>query len=152
MIQDSMSYQYPRLLRRVRAALIDSVVFTVIIIAWFYSFELLEGAHVAVKISLLVFAYLIVEPVLVSQTGGTIGHHLMGLRVRDAGTDGPIGFIRATLRGVARSLLGLISLIFMFVTRRHQAIHDYLSHSTVVIEHPEDLPIREKFHERARGI
>jgi hypothetical protein len=56
------------------------------------------------------------------------------------------------MRGLTRSLLGLFSLLFMFVTRRHQAIHDYFSHSTVVIEHPEDLPAREKFQERARGI
>jgi uncharacterized RDD family membrane protein YckC len=76
----------------------------------------------------------------------------MGLRVRDAGVDERIGFIRATMRGLARSLLGLFSLLFMFVTRRHQAIHDYFSRSTVVIEHPEDLPAREKFQERARGI
>jgi uncharacterized RDD family membrane protein YckC len=147
-----MSYQYPRLLRRVRAALIDSVVFASIIIGWFYSFELLENTHAAIKVGLLVVAYLIVEPALVSLTGGTIGHHLMGLRVRDAGVDERIGFIRATLRGLTRSLLGLFSLLFMFVTRRHQAIHDYFSRSIVVIEHPEDLPAREKFQERARGI
>lgn len=149
---DPMSYRYPRLLRRVRAALIDSVVFTAILLAWFFSFGLLEDAHVAFKISLLTAAYLAVEPGLVSMTGGTIGHHVMGLRVRDAEADEPIGFFRATIRGLARSLLGLFSLLFMFVTRRHQAIHDYLSRSTVVIEHPDTLPAREKFQERARGI
>jgi uncharacterized RDD family membrane protein YckC len=143
---------YPRLLRRVRAALIDSVVFAAIIIAWIYSFGLLENAHAAIKVGLLAAACLIVEPGLVSLTGGTIGHHLMGLRVRDAGVDERIGFLRATMRGLARSLLGLFSLLFMFVTRRHQAIHDYVSRSTVVIDHPEDLPAREKFQERARGI
>jgi uncharacterized RDD family membrane protein YckC len=143
---------YPRLLRRVRAALIDSVVFAAIIIAWIYSFGLLENAHAAIKVGLLAAACLIVEPGLVSLTGGTIGHLLMGLRVRDAGVDERIGFLRATIRGLARSLLGLFSLLFMFVTRRHQAIHDYVSRSTVVIDHPEDLPAREKFQERARGI
>ena len=119
--------------------LIDSVVFAVIIVAWFYSFGLLENAHVAIKVGLLVAAYLIVEPGLVSQTGGTIGHHVMGLRVRDADADQRVGFVRATMRGVTRSLLGLFSLLFMFATRRHQAIHDYISRSTVVIEHPEEM-------------
>ena len=147
-----MPDRYPRLLRRVRAALIDSVIFIAIICAWFLSFEVLESAHAALKVGLLVLAYLVVEPGFVSVTGGTIGHHLMGLRVRDAAKDEPIGFVRATIRGLARSILGIFSLLFMFVTRRHQAIHDYFSRSIVVLEHPEYLASSEQFQERVRGL
>jgi uncharacterized RDD family membrane protein YckC len=147
-----MPDRYPRLLRRVRAALIDSVIFIAIICVWFWSFGVLENAHAALKVGLLVLAYLIVEPGFVSVTGGTIGHHLMGLRVRDAAKDQPLGFCRATIRGLARSILGILSLLFMFVTRRHQAIHDYFSRSTVVLDHPEFLAASEQFQERVRGL
>lgn len=139
---------YPRLLRRVRAALADSVVFVILFFVWFFSLDVMGSAHPALKIAPLLLGLLVFEPGLVSWSGGTIGHHLFGLRIRDSIEDRNVGFLRATLRAILRTLLGWISLIFIFVTSRHQAIHDYASHTVVVLRNPDDLPKRERFAER----
>lgn len=142
--------QYPRLLRRVRAALIDSVVFVLLFFAWQLSLDLLdEDAHAALKLAPFLLGLLLAEPGLVAWTGGTIGHHAMGLRIRDAHDDRNIGLVRATLRAVLRTLLGWFSLVFILITRRHQAIHDYVSRSVVVLRQPSLLPESERVAERA---
>jgi uncharacterized RDD family membrane protein YckC len=93
--------------------------------------------------------FLALEPGLVSWTGGTIGHHLMGLRVRDALEDRNIGLIRATIRAASRTLLGWISIMFILVTSKHQAIHDYISRAVVVLRNPDVVPESERLVERA---
>jgi uncharacterized RDD family membrane protein YckC len=134
----------------VRAALIDSVVFVVVFYLWFFFWvSVVDDAHMAVKIAPLGAALLVLEPGLVAWTGGTIGHHLTGLRIRDAITNRNIGFIRATLRALSRVLLGSVSLVFILVTRRHQAIHDYLSRTVVIVRNPAAMPESERFVERA---
>lgn len=148
MARRSMSTVYPRLLRRVRAALIDSAIFAVIFFVWLLSLEVLENAHVVLRVAPLVLGLVALEPGLVSWSGGTIGHHLMGLRVRDAAGDQNVGFARATIRAAIRALLGWLSLAFILATRRHQAIHDYISRTVVVLENPGQLPERERFLER----
>jgi len=141
--------QYPRLLRRVRAALIDSVLFVVLFFLWLFLVGFLESAHPAIKIAPLLIGLLILEPGLVAWTGGTPGHHSMGLRIRDSLEDRKIGLLRATLRALVRTLLGWVSLVFILVTRRHQALHDYVSRTVVVLRDPSRLPESERFAERS---
>src|SRR5690606_36746662 len=45
--------------------------------------------------------------------------------------------------------LGWFSLVFVLVTRKHQAIHDYVSSTVVVLRRPSLLPESERFVERA---
>jgi uncharacterized RDD family membrane protein YckC len=128
--------------------LIDSIFFIVLFFLWFFSLDLLENAHLGVKIAPLLIGLLILEPGLVSWTGGTLGHHLMGLRIRDSLADRNIGFLRATLRALARTFLGWVSLAFILATRRHQAIHDYVSRTVVVLRDPSRVAESERFTER----
>ena len=81
-------------------------------------------------------------------TGGTIGHHLIGIKVVNSKTMSALGIIRATLRFVTKTVLGLFSLVVILTTRRHQAVHDYLSGSIVVIKKPGTLPAHEVLKER----
>lgn len=142
--------QYPRLLRRVRAALIDSVVFVLLFFLWQLGVGFLgDDVHAAWKIAPFVAGLLIAEPGLVAWTGGTVGHHVMGLRIRDSGTDENVGVVRATLRAALRVILGWVSLVLILVTRRHQAIHDYVSGTVVVLRRPSRLPESERLAERA---
>src|SRR5262245_39990274 len=143
-----MSVAYPRVLRRVRAALIDSVAFVVLFYLWVFWAGLVENAHLVVKVAPLVAGFLILEPGLVAWTGGSIGHHVMGLRIRDAVADHNIGFVRATVRAAIRVLLGWVSLVFIFLTRKHQAIHDYVSRTVVVLRDPAKVAEHERFAER----
>jgi hypothetical protein len=99
----------------------------------------------------LVAAILVLEPGLVAFTGGTLGHHLMGLRIRDASRDQNIGILRAIARAIIRTLLGWLSFIFVLVTKKHQALHDYFTSTVVVLRRPQSLPAHEKFVERTEN-
>lgn len=136
---------FPRLIRRVRAFLFDSVLFIIIIYAWMLSLPLLASSNFLLKISALIVPIMILEPCLVAFTGGTPGHHIMGLRIRDSSIDKNIGILRATARAIIRTLFGWLSFIFVLVTQRHQALHDYFTSTVVVLRLPETLPTHEKF-------
>lgn len=140
---------YPRLLRRVRAFLFDSVIFIILLYAWLATMPIFESVSPLLKISLLIIPILILEPVLVALTGGTLGHHLMGLRIRDASSDKNIGVLRATARAAIRTFLGWLSFIFVLVTNKHQALHDYFTSTVVILRRPETLPAHERFVARA---
>ena len=131
---------YPRLVRRVRAYLIDQMILLALLAAWLLLLPWMEGFTSAQKIFVLIAPIWLAEPCLVSLTGATIGHHLMRLRIRDARADRNLGFVRATLRAVLRLMLGWLSVLFILVTRRRQALHDVLLGSVVVIARPEGLP------------
>ena len=131
---------YPRLVRRVRAYLIDQMVLLALFAAWLLLLPWMEGFTSAQRIFALMAPIWLAEPCLVSLTGATIGHHLMRLRIRDARADRNLGFFRATLRAVLRLMLGWLSVLFILVTRRRQALHDVLLGSVVVIARPEGLP------------
>ena len=81
-------------------------------------------------------ALLLYEPVLVSFTGGTLGHTWTNLRVVDDRHGGNVSFAKACLRIVIKSVLGWYSFIVLAATRRNQAIHDLLTRSTVQIRDP----------------
>lgn len=73
------------------------------------------------------------EPIQVALFGRTLGHRYRGIRVVDAETGGRIGFPRAFVRMVIKSLLGLWSFLAMLGARK-QAVHDHLTGSKVVTD------------------
>jgi hypothetical protein len=85
--------------------------------------------------AVVVLVLLLYEPVLVWRGGSTLGHYWSNLRVV-ADDGGNLSFIRALGRFVLKSLLGWYSFLSMAATRRNQAVHDLLTHSTVQIRDP----------------
>jgi uncharacterized RDD family membrane protein YckC len=79
---------------------------------------------------------LLYEPAMVTWCGGTLGHRLMNLRVVDDRTQANPGFFKAVGRQWAKVLLGLLSFLTMSFSRRHQALHDMMTRSTVRIRDP----------------
>lgn len=148
MATPSLQPLYPRLIRRVRAYLIDGVLLMVVVYAWILCLPAFGELSLLAKMLALILPIMLIEPVLVAFTGGTIGHHIMGLRIRDGSQGGNIGILRATVRAVVRTLLGWFSFIFVLITRRHQALHDYFIGSIVVLRQPEALPVHEKLEPR----
>ncbi len=142
------SRQYPRLLRRVRAVLIDSILITTIILSWWLMLPLMDGWLRPFVFAYPVLAIVLVDPVMVSIRGASPGHHLMGITIQDAKTGKNIGLLRAVLRGVLRGAFGWLSLVLVLATKKHQALHDLICHTTVLLRHPENLPSHEKFSER----
>ncbi len=138
---------YPRFLRRLQAVLIDNIILTVLfmstlLVAAYFG---ITGRYAIIITGFLIFLW---EPLLVSMTGGTIGHHLIGLRVVNSETGNNINLFASIIRFVTKMLLGGLSVVFVFITQYHQAIHDGLVQSVVILKQPETKPNYEVMHER----
>jgi hypothetical protein len=128
---------YARFSRRFRGIVVD----------WAIAMAVLFGAvSVAISVEsdnfsralgvLVIAALLLYEPVLVSFTGGTLGHHFTNLRVVDDRSGGNVSFLKACARVVLKGVLGWYSFVILAATRRNQAVHDLLTRSTVQIRDP----------------
>jgi uncharacterized RDD family membrane protein YckC len=128
------THAYGRFTRRLTAVVVDSIVFMLIMAGALIVAVSFKSDNVARILGFTVVAtWLLYEPILVSMTGATIGHHLYNLRVVDD-RGGNISFGKAVVRVVIKTLLGWYSFITMAMTSRHQAVHDLLTHSTVQIK------------------
>jgi uncharacterized RDD family membrane protein YckC len=139
---------YPLLIRRVRAILIDSVLLPVTVFGVLILGDALGVSHPYGKVALILAPIFVLEPGLVAFTGGTIGHHLLRIRVATIDGQRNINIFAATIRFVAKLLLGGLSLIFVLTTKKHQAVHDLLARSVVVHKDPSALPAYDILAER----
>jgi uncharacterized RDD family membrane protein YckC len=143
------SLHYPRLLRRVRAVLIDTVlIYIVAIFLWMMLLPLLDRFSPLFRIAYPVMAFLALEPMMVAFTGGSPGHHIISIAIHDSRTGSRIGVIRALIRFILRTLLGWLSLVLVLVTKKHQALHDIVCRTNVVLLDPDHLPDRERLSAR----
>lgn len=138
---------YPRLIRRVQAILIDYVIFVIYLVAVAFLFSHTNIENSVFKIIALTLP-IVFEPLLVSMTGGTIGHHCLHLRVRSKKHDKNINIFAATIRFILKVLLGWFSLIIVLTSKHHQAIHDFLSRSIIVNRNIENIPSHEALRAR----
>ena len=126
--------QYARFARRLRGMFVDWVLALVLIFG-----AVLIAASVGSEIVSRILAFVVVlllilyEPLLVSRTGGTLGHWYTNLRVVDDRTGGNLSLRTAFIRAGIKAVLGAYSFVIMLATRRNQTLHDLLTHSTVQI-------------------
>ena len=129
--------RYARFSRRLRGMMLDWVITLIVIFGAVLAAATVGSDNFSRALGILVvIALLLYEPVLVSFTGGTLGHYLTNLRVVDERGGGNISFLKACARVVIKGLLGLYSFVILAVTRRNQAIQDLLTRSTVQIRDP----------------
>ena len=130
----SPSPLYARFALRFRGILVDWMIVTAIMFgAIFVAVTVANDSFSRVFGCTVILGLLLYEPVLVSVTGGTLGHHLNNLRVVDERTGGNVSFLKACARVVIKGLLSWYSFVILAATRRNQAIHDLLTRSTVRI-------------------
>ena len=139
---------YSRLIRRVRAVLIDSVILPVTLLSILVLGDTLGVSDAYGKVMLIAIPVLILEPGLVALTGGTVGHHLLGIRVAKQDGSGNINVFAAAVRFAVKLLLGWLSFILVLTTAKHQAVHDLVVRSIVVVKNPDELPVHEVLSER----
>jgi uncharacterized RDD family membrane protein YckC len=139
---------YPRLIKRVRAVLIDWIVLTVAAFGTLILGGMLGVSHVYGKVMLVLGVIFVLEPGLVAFTGGTIGHHLQRIRITRADGKGNINIFFAFFRFIVKTLLGWLSFIFVLTTTRHQAVHDLVAGSVVIYKDTKGLPVFEIQAER----
>src|SRR3954470_12543720 len=133
-LSSTESTRYGRFSRRLQAALIDFIIIVVSMCAAIFLAIALNSESLTRPLGFSIAAgWLLYEPLLVSFTGSTIGHYLCNLRVVDRHTGGNVNFLKAVARTVIKALLSWVSFITMATTRRHQAVHDPLTYSTVQV-------------------
>jgi uncharacterized RDD family membrane protein YckC len=148
MTENILPIVYPRLIRRVQAYLIDIFIIVFLAVGLFLLVTAIAVEPPWLRIAIVFVPFFIFEPVLVSFTGGTVGHHLLKLKVQNASNIKNINIVLAFFRYILKSLLGTISLLFVLTTRKHQAIHDFLTNSIVVYKDATQVPEHEALAER----
>ena len=132
-IEEVQSPAYATFTVRARALVIDSAIGAAALIALMIfssATENLRGSGVATVIAIWAFI-LLYEPVLVAVYGGTLGHRWSNLRVVSDETGRPPNFFVAFARFLLKGILGVYSFVAMGFTRRHQALHDVITGTTV---------------------
>ena len=124
---------YPRIFERVKAIVIDGLVVFVLMFLVSWIFSVLESVSDRTRISAFVFLFLLYDPIFTSLFGGTIGHMIIGIRVkRDSNEQKNILFPLAILRYIVKAFLGWISLLTITSNIKGKALHDFLVGSVVV--------------------
>src|SRR5262245_3704522 len=125
---------YARYTRRLKAYFLDWVLMIALMFGGLFIAVQFGSDNVARPLGFTIIAVLLLyEPLLVSLFGSTVGHYVYNMRVVDARTGGNVSFLKAVIRVVIKAVLGIYSFISMATTRRHQAVHDLMTRSTVQI-------------------
>ena len=129
--------RYARFPRRLRGIMIDWILTMILMFGALLVASAVRSDHFSRTLGIaVVIVLMLYEPILVSLTGGTLGHYFTNLRVVDERNQGNVSFLKAVARFALKGLLGWYSFIVMTATRRNQAIHDLLTRSTVQIRDP----------------
>ena len=116
--------------RRFVAALVDGIVIGIpigIIVA------IVQSVGIYVLVAVISLAYLIYFEG--SPSGQTAGKRLLGIRVIDFSSGGPIGYGRAAIRAVARYISQIpcyLGYLWMLWDKEKQTWHDKLANDVVV--------------------
>ncbi|MEM9672828.1 MAG: RDD family protein [Bacteroidota bacterium] len=124
--------EYPSLVRRIQAVVIDFMLILVLFTVASLLFNAVGGVTNEIRIGVMVFCFVLYEPLFVTLMGGTLGHYLLGLRVKqhDAPEDN-ISFLSALGRIIIKAALGWISFLTISSNSEKRAIHDIVSGSVV---------------------
>jgi len=133
--------RYATFTRRFRALVIDYGCVWALCLTLFFLGDAARSVPGVTHLTLLLMlaTALLYDPVLVSRRGATIGHSVAELRVVDARTGHWPSFARAFVRSFIKLNLGILSFFTMELSRRRQAVHDMLTHTTVQVVESEEL-------------
>lgn len=107
----------------------------------------IESVPNYLRIFIVLLPIFLFEPLLVTLTGGSPGHHLFKIKIRATSEDKKLPILKSIIRFVVKALLGFISLTLILFTKKHQALHDIASDSIVVLKSPEKHTEDEKLKE-----
>ena len=124
---------YPAIPDRVKAIMTDSIVIILFMFLTTYAFSQFEHVPDNARIIAFLFIFGLYDPIFTSLFGGTIGHFIIGIRVkREKNQEKNIIFPLAIIRFIIKVILGWISLLTMSRDEQNRAIHDFLSGSIVI--------------------
>jgi uncharacterized RDD family membrane protein YckC len=124
---------FASLATRIKASIIDSI----ILMALFISIPMVIGAfsnsESTIKAVVMFAPLLLLEPFLVAYLGSTIGQFVFGIKIVRVDSRSNCPLFASFFRYLAKTVLGGVSLIYMLFSRKHQAIHDHLAGTIVLI-------------------
>ena len=132
-IPNNNSIIYPGIIERMKALISDSVVIVCLMLSVGVIFSNIENVPNEARMIVFVIIFLIYDSLFTSLFGGTIGHLLIGIRVRrDDESNKNIIFPMAILRYCIKAGLGWVSLLTISRNLKGKAIHDLAVNSIVV--------------------
>ena len=135
-----MDQNFPDVSERVKAAITDSIVIGLFMLGVVYIFSNIEKVPDFARILAFIFIFVLYDPLFTSLFGATIGHMLIGIRVkRESNYEKNIIFPLAIIRFVFKAFLGVISLLTVSSHEKKKAIHDLLVGSVVLYDKKEDI-------------
>lgn len=124
---------YPDLIERIKAVFVDMLVLIFLMFMFSTVFSYFEYVPNEVRMGAFVFIFLLYDPIFTSLLGGTIGHMIIGIRVKKGtNQEKNLNFFAALLRFLCKSALGWISLLTVSSHKEKKAIHDSVVNSIVV--------------------
>ena len=130
---------YASFSRRLNAMSLDALIVIGFSAVIFTAVSVVEGI-VFLRVGLLVLWWgvlLFYDPVQVWRFGGTLGHRLLNLRVVDDTTGANVGLVKAIFRTLLKGFLGVLTFVTMSFSRRHLALHDMATSTSVQIRDPD---------------
>jgi uncharacterized RDD family membrane protein YckC len=125
--------EYPKLVDRYKAMLVDGLVIFLGIILAGIIFSFFENAPGYIRGSAFILIVFLYEPIFVSFLGATFGHKSFGLMVKsNLDRNKKVFFPLALIRSMLKLILGWLSFITMISDKQKRAIHDYASGSIVL--------------------
>lgn len=110
--------------RRIKATIIDSVVVILFFAFLPVAVAQVTGTDSSLNGIMMFTALLLLEPILITYFGCTLGQHLLSIKVVMVSDGSRCPLLLSFLRYILKTVLGSISLMFMLFTQKHQAIHD----------------------------
>jgi len=123
--------EYPGILRRYFATIIDATFILTLVILSGYVFQHESETATSIKVFILLFMFFVYEP-LCTSFFCTIGQKITGIRVRNITNQDKISLFKAYIRIITKLFLGIISFFTMPFSKRRRAIHDFIVGSIVI--------------------
>jgi len=128
-IQYNLS-QLPSLVARIKAFFIDLLILLLVFATVSILIDMIGNVPSTVKGFIAVFMLYLYDPILTSFTGGTIGHKLMKLKIKQLqDPEKNISLLAALFRFLIKGMLGWLSFFTVTGNVNKRAIHDLASGS-----------------------
>jgi uncharacterized RDD family membrane protein YckC len=125
--------KYGTLINRLKAIIIDALVLMGLCMIATAIFSRIGYVSDTVRMVVFIFIFLLYDPLFTSIFGATIGHLIIGLKIRRAKDNTrKLIFPMALIRFIIKGTLGFISLMTISITKKNRAIHDIVAGSVVL--------------------
>lgn len=130
-----MDVLYATLARRIKASIIDGIVLGALFILSPLVINSLTGKVSGLNAIAMYIPLFLTEPFLISYLGFTFGQYIFGIQVVRLDTGGKCPIVASFARYYTKIFLGSLSMIYMLFSKKHQAMHDHVAKTLVVLSH-----------------